>query len=306
MHPFRNSLPVELDHNRNTLLQDTLLLLPQFQNKDGEASFNFWTTRPSGHFPNGLFAHRFRFFQIPDDTDDSCLAYLTLPLAKSDSLLLLEKLRRYANGQIRYNKSLPEDLQRIPAYNTFFIKNMPSNMDAVVLCNALYWLMEAQHQPGLHEEACLDFVRLCVKKKYWLTQAARIAAYYPRPALFAYHFSRLVERFPSLFTEEVTDTFRKQLEGYETNAASIYAHDRLLVELSRCRMNMPFQKDLRPGRHDAAQYPFYVAGLCGEFHLLPLQKLNRFSIAQIQYRSAVFSGFLELEYNLRTQQPQAG
>ena len=302
LHPFRHALGGDLKRQRDALLGDTMELLPHFRNKDNEASYNFWTTQPSGHFPNGWFARRFRFFQIPDDTDDSCLAYLTLPLPQSESLLLLEKLRKYANGQIRFNHSLPEDLRKLPAYNTFFIKNMPSNMDAVVLCNALYWMMEANHRLGLHEEACLDYVSVCVQKQYWITQPARVAAYYPRPALFAYHFSRLAERFKTLFPPHVTDAFRRQLESYPQKEKITYAHDHLLLELSKSRLDLPFQKELRPGPAEAAKYPFYVAGLCGEFHLLPLQKLNRFSIAQIQYRSPVFSRFLELEYELRTQQ----
>ncbi|MBL4587090.1 MAG: hypothetical protein JKX84_08565, partial [Flavobacteriales bacterium] len=42
-----------------------------FKNKDGLDTFNFWQTKPSRHFPNGRFMHRFKHFQIPDDVDDT-------------------------------------------------------------------------------------------------------------------------------------------------------------------------------------------------------------------------------------------
>lgn len=59
-----------------------------YQNKDGRETYNFYRTKPSRHFPNGIFMSRFDHFRLSDDIDDSALVYLSSEYSKDQTIWL--------------------------------------------------------------------------------------------------------------------------------------------------------------------------------------------------------------------------
>ncbi|WP_198555157.1 hypothetical protein [Siphonobacter sp. SORGH_AS_0500] len=66
---------------------------PLYQNKHGLATYNFYQTQPSHHFPNGRIMHRTQHFKLPDDVDDTVMIYLITPRSQEEHLWLKAKLR---------------------------------------------------------------------------------------------------------------------------------------------------------------------------------------------------------------------
>ena len=102
---------------------------PDFQNKDGLKTYNFWQTKPSKHFPNGFIFRHLDHFRIPDDIDDTSLVYLTLPQSKKDVIWLKEKLKLHTVPSLGVGGAV---------YSTWFGKNMPIEFDVCALCNLMY------------------------------------------------------------------------------------------------------------------------------------------------------------------------
>ena len=67
-----------------------------YQNKDGRETYNFYRTKPSRHFPNGIFMSRFDHFRLPDDIDDTALVYLS---AANTKIIYLPKMAKYTNNR---------------------------------------------------------------------------------------------------------------------------------------------------------------------------------------------------------------
>jgi hypothetical protein len=124
----------------NSMLEKMKPAFEHFRNKDGHASYNFWQTKPSRHFPGGHFARRFKFFMIPDDIDDSAMIHLVKEQPKEEQLSLKDKMVRYAIGNLKWPDQPVKGYEDFKSYNTFFVKNMPSAFDICALCNALYFV----------------------------------------------------------------------------------------------------------------------------------------------------------------------
>lgn len=156
---------------------------PRFRNKDGRATYNFYTTRPSGHFPNGLFMRRFDHFRLPDDIDDTALITFTLnpPQAEVQALKALTET---------FAEDLPSEKR---VYSTWYGKTMPKEQDVCALLNLLY-LFHAYRLPLTRtDQDTLDFLKENADKI--LTHPFEIARHYASPALILYHYSRFMSRF---------------------------------------------------------------------------------------------------------------
>ena len=121
----------------DTIISKGLKAYPVFRNKDGLDTFNFWQTKPSKHFPNGWFMHRFKHFQIPDDVDDTALVLLTESAGKKRVALLREKLKQHANLAYKRAFNPLRKYHDLKCYSTFFGKKMYIEFDLCVLSNLM-------------------------------------------------------------------------------------------------------------------------------------------------------------------------
>ncbi len=158
---------------------------PRFRNKDGRATYNFYLTRPSRHFPNGYFMQYFDHFRLPDDIDDTALITVTLRPAKEEVQALKDLTESFA-------EELPSGKR---VYSTWYGKNMPKEQDLCALLNLLY-LFFLYELPLTRTDHCtLDFLR--EKAGKILTHPFEVARHYATPALILYHYSRFMGRFRS-------------------------------------------------------------------------------------------------------------
>jgi hypothetical protein len=168
---------------------------PDFQNKDGLKTYNFWKTKPSRHFPNGRWFHRFEHFRIPDDIDDTAFAYLTTDPSREELFWLKEKLALHANGTRLWIRNTYPEYKLLPAYSTWFGKNMYVEFDVSVLSNMLYCMMHYKLPLNGHDEASFEYIRSVIQTGRYIDAPFRCAHQYPRTPLIIYHVSRLIAAF---------------------------------------------------------------------------------------------------------------
>jgi hypothetical protein len=235
--------------------------LPEFQNKDGLATYNFWKTKPSKHFPSGHIFRHFDHFRIPDDVDDTALAYLITERTTQEVAWLKGKLSTHANGSSQWINNTYPEYRALPAYSTWFGKNMYVEFDVSVLCNILYCILHYKLPLDQHDIASLEYIRSVVITNRYMDEPFRCAHQYPRTPLIIYHISRLIAAFaPDALSDlvpKLIDDTRRML------ATAKQPMDRVILSTSLMRLGQ------RPARISVQEFGvkefqgfyFFIAGL---------------------------------------------
>ncbi len=168
---------------------------PDFRNKDGLKTYNFWKTLPSRHFPNGYLFRHFEHFRIPDDLDDTAFVYLTENPREEELLWLKNKLAQHANGTQQWIKNTYPEYRTLRAYSTWFGKNMYVEFDACVLSNMLYCIFQYNMPLNQHDTDSLNYIRSVIETDRYISEPFRCAHQYPHTALIVYHVARLIATF---------------------------------------------------------------------------------------------------------------
>jgi len=274
---------------------------PDFQNKDGLDTYNFWPTRPSQHFPNGYVFHRFNHFRIPDDIDDTAMVYLTTPRTPDEQHWLKTKLIQHANrsqtsnGAIRQIKNTYADYRHLQAYSTWFGKNMPIDFDACALSNLFYWVYKNDLPHNSHDADSLTYLRDIVLSGRYRTEPFRCAPHYARTSLIIYHLTRLIAAFapPELDAiRPVLITDARQLLTTATNRI-----EQLILATSLLRLGEQVSAiDLTAIESDFNGFHFFVAGMLTAYEHPLLRRWADKPITQMRWQCNAHCWALVAEY----------
>jgi len=279
---------------------------PDFQNKDGLKTYNFWKTKPSRHFPNGRWFRRFDHFRIPDDIDDTAFAYLTTDPSQEQLVWLKEKLTLHANGTKLWIRNTYPEYKTLRAYSTWFGKNMYVEFDVSVLSNMLYCIMHYKLPLNVHDEASLEYIRSVIETRRYIDAPFRCAHQYPRTPLIIYHVARLIAAFHPAALEAV----RSQLIEETQNLLKTTRNrmDRILLATSLMRFGV--KTDRIPvetfGEKDFKGFYFFIAGLLTAYENPILYKLSVNPLVHMHWTCEAHCWALLAEYEaLWKQQPRS-
>ena len=105
---------------------------PKYKNPAGRNTYNFWKTNPSKHFPNSPIFSKYRKFKIPDDMDDTSIAFMVL----DEDSISVEELKtvmiKHTNQYKLQIKNIFKRYRDYQAYSTWFGENMPIEYDICV------------------------------------------------------------------------------------------------------------------------------------------------------------------------------
>ncbi len=273
---------------------------PQFQNKDGLKTYNFWKTKPSKHFPNGLLFRHFEHFRIPDDIDDTAMIYLTSSPTQEELLWLKEKLGLHANGSKQKIKNTYPEFRELKAYSTWFGKNMYIEFDACVLANMLYCIYEYQLPLNQHDSDSLQYIRSVIETDRYLTEPFRCAHQYPRTVPVIYHVARLMGAFriPEL------EPIREKLIADTQQLLKRPQHplDAIVLKTSLIRLGVKTEIDPLTSR-DIKQWPvdfegfyFFIAGLLTAYENPLLYRMAISPLFQMRWECEAHCWTLLAEY----------
>lgn len=269
----------------------------RFRNKDGLKTYNFYPTTPSRHFPGGYFFHRFKHFQLPDDTDDTALIYLTTQPTRDEGHWLKNKLAQHANHTQLVAPNTFSDYQHLTAYSTWFGKNMPIELDACVLSNVLYCIYQYDLPRNRHDADSLIFLRSIVETDRYRTDPFRCAHNYARTSLIIYHLARLMSAFdpPELqpIREKLVFDARYELARVPNRM------DKLLLAIALLRLGHTQPAiDLTGIETDFADFHFFIAGMLSAYPQPWLYRHAHRPFWHIRWQCEAHNWALVLEYRV--------
>lgn len=246
----------------DSIKNKVLINYPKFKNKDGFITYNFWKTNPSKHFPNSRFFSKHKKFQLPDDMDDTSVAYLTMDSVNPEILLELKKeMILHTNQKRKQIKNIFKRYRSFQAYSTWFGKEMPLEFDICVLANTLYMVHHFNLKINHYDLESLLMLEAMIKSGDHLRYSEYLSPNYKSNTLVLYHLSRFIaDCKPEIlipYIPQIIDEIQNEI-----------AHSRSFIEqviLTSSLMRFgvkptPVQLH-RKLRYDQERFPFYVANL---------------------------------------------
>ena len=256
---------------------------PDFQNKVGLKTYNFWKTKPSKHFPNGKIFKHFDHFRIPDDIDDTALIYLTLPHSREDVLWLKEKVKLHSAPALKEGVySIPHLEVRRLVYSTWFGKNMPIEHDVCALCNLMYLFEKHQLPHNEYDEAAFNFLRDVILQERYITNTFKVAHNYATIPLIIYHYARLLGDFKIPQIEVCREKLIvkiKHLLDNELNTMNRVILETSLLKLDKSEAVVNYQLSI-----NNYQFTYFIAGLLSSYKNTILYFFAPFKITQMEWQ----------------------
>ncbi len=284
-----------------------------FKNKDGLNTYNFFQTNPSKHFAHGNILHRFNYFKIPDDIDDTAMIYLTKPHSQEEAKWLQDKLITHSNLYKQQIKNTFPEYRNLKAYSTWFGKDMYIEFDACALSNIIYCLLDYGLELDEHGQDSIKYILQVILSNQYIDQPFRVAHQYARTPLIMYHVMRLMNKFHIPELEICREKLEKDILHY-LKKEDITIYDRILLEIvvppaprgGVFSTISEFDFDSPSGgwgdRHFGGV--FFIAGLLTAYENPLLYKLSSSKIFHINWTCEAHSLALLAEWMVATSKTQ--
>lgn len=168
-----------------------------FRHSADRATYNFWKTNPGIVFPNSRFLGLFKkWHTLPDDIDDTVILLMGMQADDSTARAVKLLMEQHANT-VRYGirNTFPK-YRDIPAYSTWFGRDMPIDFDLCVLTNVLYFSHAYGMAGGRYDQASTALLDSFIQHREYVTHPAYISPHYARTPVLIYHIARLMGTFP--------------------------------------------------------------------------------------------------------------
>jgi hypothetical protein len=275
---------------------------PTYQNKDGLATYNFFPTKPTQHFGNGWLLHRFRYFKLPDDIDDTALVYLTQTHSQENVQWLHQKLAQHSNrGQIV--NTFPE-YREWPAYSTWFGEQMYGEFDACAISNMQLCLRQYELPLNAHDEACLAYLGHIVETRRYIEAPFRCAHHYVRAVAVVYHIVRLMEVGDLPFLADKKDQIIADIENV-LSQKNIKNIDKIIFYSCLLKLGKLVPSLLPEVIEEALadeDFYFFIAGFLTAFEYKNIYQIAHWPIWHFRWYCRAFRYTLVAEYLALAQQ----
>lgn len=286
LNNIKEKLSPESQKLINQITEKAIKSYELFKNKDGLNTYNFFQTNPSQHFPHGNILHRFKYFKIPDDIDDTAMIYLTKPHSQEEIKWLKDKLIQHSNGYSQTIKNTFPAYRNLKAYSTWFGKNMYIEFDVCALSNMIYCLLEYGLELDQYGQDSVTYIQQVILSNQYITQPFRVAHQYARTPLIMYHVARLINKFhiPELeiIREKLEDDILYYLKKEDLTGMDKVILETSLFRLSGIRVTHTVLK-LTPLSLNNADSPFFIAGFLTAYENSLLYQLASFPLFHIQW-----------------------
>jgi hypothetical protein len=307
LQSIRKNVDAETALRIDRICEKVVANYPDFRNKDGLKTYNFWKTKPSRHFPNGYIFNRFEHFRIPDDVDDTAFIYMTSEPTWEELNWLKKKLVLHSNQyKLRIRNTYPE-YKSLKAYSTWFGKNMYVEFDVCVLSNLMYCIFKYNLPLNEHDHASLEYIRSVIATDRYINVPFRCAHQYPRTPLIIYHVARLIAAFAPTSLEVVREKLISDTQLL-IEKESLHPMDRILLSTSLIRLGVPtkrVQTEHFNNEHFKG-FGFFIAGLLTAYENWLLYRLSILPLFHMQWICEAHSWTLLAEYEVLWEQFTAG
>ncbi len=163
----------------------------KYQNKAGGITYNFWEEHPKQAFPNSWLLFKNPHFYIPDDLDDTALAFMAKPHDLPAVYGLKRRAYLHVNTIRKTVKHPPKALQGYRTYTTWSGLHMYYEFDVCVLCNILCCFRSY----GLPKDHCdleaIALIEHVLLKNWHISNPYAVSHHYPTTPSILYHVAKL-------------------------------------------------------------------------------------------------------------------
>jgi len=270
---------------------------PNFRHTSGRSTYNFWRTNPSMVFPNSGFLNLFKkWHSLPDDIDDTSILLLAMEADVTTACEVQELMKQHANT-VSYNiKNTFKKYRRIPAYSTWFGKNMPIDFDACVLTNTLYFMHAYKMADSRTDSATVQLLDSFIRNREYMTHAAYISPHYARSPVLLYHIARLIGRYP--IPELVRHRIQLIADARKLLVASNDDMDRIILGTALIWLGDPAPAMNLPAIKTNGNFVFFVAGFNSLLPDFGKKTFSGFPLISYYYRCPAYNKVLLLQHHL--------
>lgn len=277
----------------DSIAEKATLNYPNFRNKDGLQTYNFYQTQPSQHFPHGYLFHRFDHFRLPDDADDTVMIYLLQSHTPEEAEWLHQKLSQHANHSKQVIRNTFPAYQHLKAYSTWFGKKMYLEFDACVLSNVLYFVYQYQLPLNQHDSDSLAYIKDVILSDRYRSHPFQVAHQYPRTPLIIYHVSRLMAAFEvaelELCRKKLIEDTLALLKG------ALHQLDRMLLSTSLRRLGI-VPDAFAEGEKSNQDFYFFIGGFLTAYENPMLYRMAALPFFHVRWHCEAHEWALEAEY----------
>lgn len=236
----------------------------RYRNKDGRPVYNFWQTQPSRHFPNSRYFSQRKKYIIPDDLDDTSILYLSADFSDSLKLAVKKLMAENANGQKRQVRNTFRRYKKIPAYSTWFGKNMPVDFDICVQANGMRFVLDHQLELNQFDSATIRLMKDMLVARKHIRRPHYTSPHYQNTSIILYHLARLVAAHPEHallvdFTPLLIKDLKREMQRADNGM------EKILMQTSLSWLNDSTGERIEVTQKDWDDFYFFVANMTSVF-----------------------------------------
>lgn len=236
----------------------------RYQNKDGRPVYNFWQTHPSRHFPNSRYFSQRKKYIIPDDLDDTAILYLSAGFSDSLKLAVKKLMAENANGQKAEIRNTLRRYKRVPAYSTWFGKNMPVDFDICVQANGMRFVLDNQMELNQFDSATIRLMKDMLIGRKHIKRPHYISPHYQNTAIILYHLARLVAAHSAHpLLADLKPLLIKDLKRENQKADN--GMEQILLQTSLAKLGEAGGEQIVVSQKDSDRFYFFVANMTSVF-----------------------------------------
>jgi hypothetical protein len=231
---------------------------PNYRNKYGDCTYNFWQPKPNRHFPNDRYFSSRKKYALPDDLDDTSILYLSENHSDSLKNCLRTKMAKHANGNSTYINNTFRKYKHEAAYNSWFGNKIDVDFDICVQSNALRWVLDNRFVLNKYDSATIGLLKKMVLADEHLHYSHYISPHYQKSSIVLYHLARLIAPHPENFME-IKDKLITDIQ----QQLNIVKHpmEKLLLATSLARFGVFSKQKLKLNKSNFEDFYFFVANM---------------------------------------------
>lgn len=270
-----------------------------YRNKAGGLTYNFWKEHPKEAFPNSKWLFKHKHFHIPDDLDDTAMAFLAKPHLRSEVFGLKRRAAVHINTYRKWVTNIFPDLRHFRTYTTWSGQKIYYEFDLCVLINLLVCFRHYRLANDYYDKEAVRFIEQVLRQDYHLRFPYEVSPHYAHRGIILYHLAKLSAADP-VFGQKWRTKIKTDLQKIWHKQSSMGK-----IMLSNALMKMGFRAPELTFSDHPEVFPFFIIGLLTPYRIGLVRKMAQWRISRLVYHCEAYSLALKLEYRAKMAEKKA-
>ncbi len=242
--------------------------------------YNFWPTDTDLAFPNGKWLHRFDFFRLPDDVDDTAMVFDAMESNREKVFQLQQDIEQHFSTFYAEKHTL---------YAAWLGEKMPWVVDACAMINLIALFDKHDLEPTLYSTSSNLYLEKIVREGSYISNPYEVAPYYPDSAIIAYHLAKWLSQ--ARIDNQLLVKFLQDVNALL--AREVHPFKKMLYVI--CLLKLGETKSIVPAPLDT-DYPWFYGTMLSAVKPGWLQRIGRLKSFHIAHSCTAWNQTLRMEY----------